>query len=636
MEEYVSSANKARDTEASHPVREHGEYSPSVINGALGLDEVTSRSLLSDAHLGGRGNSSVRAASMQNMQKTNGNRAVQRFMSQQATPTASELPSIQRWPDLGGLLETITQDVDWRTGPTNPGAFPSFPKEVNEYAEPRGNIESSMKEHLDLTRQVRDTPGYSGYDSGTSYGGGGNDYGYGNMPPSYTPPSYKPPTKPPSYKPPVKPPSYKPPVKPPAPPSYTPPSYTPPSYSSEPSYDYGNEQYEESEDYEYTDVTSDYGDEPSYSGGGYDNVPPRYTPPNYTPPIKPPSYTPPVKPPPPAPPSYTPPSYTPTKPPTYTPPTKPPSYTPPPSYGTGPSYGSGGGGGYGKVTPPSYSSTPSYNYSNEQSYSGGGGHEYEQSVIPPQYSSEPSYNYGSAPSDSGFGVGYDEDDSLRGLQGKFSALHDERSIFGIPTTFDALTAEGKIGEFEESNPDGSTETRSGVSVSGGVGKTTFNKDGLISGDVGAGTFGADANIGSNGATLGATANLGEASITGGNFSNKSNTDESIRVGLSKGVGLAGRLHWGDSDHDGHREFGAGVDAGIFSMDVKTEDPMRTLMGMPGIGPLNPFAKAGIDAKDMLFPEQKSNMTEDLLGAVSGSDKPVTTGTVWDRAINMFD
>ena len=50
----------------------------------------------------------------------------------------------------------------------------------------------------------------------------------------------------------------------------------------------------------------------------------------------------------------------------------------------------------------------------------------------------------------------------------------------------------------------------------------------------------------------------------------SGTQGSRQRGGSAGVGLAGRVHYGDSDGDGVREYRIGADFGPFSFDVKSE------------------------------------------------------------------
>ena len=53
--------------------------------------------------------------------------------------------------------------------------------------------------------------------------------------------------------------------------------------------------------------------------------------------------------------------------------------------------------------------------------------------------------------------------------------------------------------------------------------------------------------------------------------NPEETDELLtRVGLSGGVGFGVRGHWADSDGDGLREYGAGMDLGLVTLDLKSE------------------------------------------------------------------
>lgn len=63
-------------------------------------------------------------------------------------------------------------------------------------------------------------------------------------------------------------------------------------------------------------------------------------------------------------------------------------------------------------------------------------------------------------------------------------------------------------------------------------------------------------------------------------------DEQARGGLSWGVGVEGRLHYSDTDKDGRREYGFGVDVGPITFDIKSETPWFTaakvlLPGPPG-------------------------------------------------------
>ncbi len=91
---------------------------------------------------------------------------------------------------------------------------------------------------------------------------------------------------------------------------------------------------------------------------------------------------------------------------------------------------------------------------------------------------------------------------------------------------------------------------------------------------------ADMNVGEDGAAVGLQGTLADAAVTLDNIGTSSH-DQLGRFGLSEGVGAAGRLHWGDKDKDGYHEFGLGADLGPFSFDVKSEDPLRDLMGPLG-------------------------------------------------------
>jgi hypothetical protein len=84
----------------------------------------------------------------------------------------------------------------------------------------------------------------------------------------------------------------------------------------------------------------------------------------------------------------------------------------------------------------------------------------------------------------------------------------------------------------------------------------------------------------NGANVGATAYWAQAALTGGNIGTGA-ADSEGRIGLAAGVGAAGRLHWGDADGDGNREYGFGADIGPLTFDVRSEDPVADFI--PGMG-----------------------------------------------------
>ena len=95
--------------------------------------------------------------------------------------------------------------------------------------------------------------------------------------------------------------------------------------------------------------------------------------------------------------------------------------------------------------------------------------------------------------------------------------------------------------------------------------------------------GAEFSIGEDGLTAGASAEWGQVGATVGNLtpSEENEWDTSLRVGGSAGVGFAGRLHWGDSDGDGIREMGLGVDFLAGSFDLKSEALGQAWNGISG-------------------------------------------------------
>ena len=180
----------------------------------------------------------------------------------------------------------------------------------------------------------------------------------------------------------------------------------------------------------------------------------------------------------------------------------------------------------------------------------------------------------------------------------------------------------KGGEFDTGDGDtrwGWTGTATGSGGKGGAGLPGIGK-----GDVGVGTASFDANIGTDGASLGVQANAVEGSLTAGDLSKDRNNDETTRVGGSLGEGLSARLHWGDKDKDGFREYGFGFDAGPLSVDMKTEDPLRSAargLGMLG-GPLGMSASSFLT--DAVLPE--GNATEQLYNKAGLTGKGAGIGS----------
>ncbi len=128
---------------------------------------------------------------------------------------------------------------------------------------------------------------------------------------------------------------------------------------------------------------------------------------------------------------------------------------------------------------------------------------------------------------------------------------------------DVLEAQAHLGGWR----DESGRTNYGIEGDAALARVGIERGGAlgpIGFDVGALTANAGAKVNNETASIGAQANLIEGSISAG-------TDEhNGRFGMSAGVGLAGRAHYGDADNDGVRELGFGADFGPFSFDVKSE------------------------------------------------------------------
>lgn len=149
---------------------------------------------------------------------------------------------------------------------------------------------------------------------------------------------------------------------------------------------------------------------------------------------------------------------------------------------------------------------------------------------------------------------------LRGVGGGFGLLSGN---FGQGAKGDVMQAQGHFGGW--SDADGKTQygaeldaavVRTGIERGGALGPVGFN--------VAAFDANANAKVSNETASLGAQANIIGGSISGG-------TDEhNFQLGGSIGVGAGGRVHYGDADGDGVREYGFGFDAGPVSFDMKSE------------------------------------------------------------------
>jgi hypothetical protein len=165
-------------------------------------------------------------------------------------------------------------------------------------------------------------------------------------------------------------------------------------------------------------------------------------------------------------------------------------------------------------------------------------------------------------------------------QGPFAYAGSERSAGGTPMGYsagfglmsgpmgdggsaDVLEAQGHWGGWR--GQDGKTNVgvegdaavaRVGVARGHGLGPVGFSAEAL--------TANANAKATDSTASIGAGANLVAGSVEAGN------DHHNARFGLSAGVGLGGRLHYGDADGNGIREMGFGADIGPVSFDVRSE------------------------------------------------------------------
>lgn len=122
--------------------------------------------------------------------------------------------------------------------------------------------------------------------------------------------------------------------------------------------------------------------------------------------------------------------------------------------------------------------------------------------------------------------------------------------------------------------------QAGVGLSTGVG---HEEDflGMFDFDVGVAQAGLIAEPGTT--HLGGSITFGQARIT-----DEIGEDERMggSFGIAAGLGYQGRVHHSDDNNNGKTEYGFGVDAGWASFDIKTEDPLLTMMtGYSGIGPM---------------------------------------------------
>jgi hypothetical protein len=235
---------------------------------------------------------------------------------------------------------------------------------------------------------------------------------------------------------------------------------------------------------------------------------------------------------------------------------------------------------------------------------------------------------------------------LGGLDFGFGAGHAQGSTSGDGLSagdgftaggvWDNIAGGGHLGAWREGSG-AASEDRYGVTLggrtlagSGSLGYTGADGRGAtLAGDIGGPSAGIDAWAGPGGFSLGAQANLVSGSITGG--STGTDRDELNRIGLSAGAGAAVRGSWNDSDGDGFREYGLGGDLEFLSVDLKTEDPLRTgIRQLGGLTPLGPLAGMAADA---FMPE--GNMTESAANEFGLTTRNANLDTTLDAARSLL-
>lgn len=149
---------------------------------------------------------------------------------------------------------------------------------------------------------------------------------------------------------------------------------------------------------------------------------------------------------------------------------------------------------------------------------------------------------------------------LQGVGGGFGLLSGN---MGQGARGDVMQAQGHFGGWS----DAEGKTQYGAELDAAVVRTGIERGGAL-GPMGFNVSAFDANA--NAKVSNETASLGaQANVIGGSIS--AGTDEhNLSLGASFGVGAGGRLHYGDADGDGVREYGLGADIGPVSFDVKSE------------------------------------------------------------------
>jgi hypothetical protein len=78
---------------------------------------------------------------------------------------------------------------------------------------------------------------------------------------------------------------------------------------------------------------------------------------------------------------------------------------------------------------------------------------------------------------------------------------------------------------------------------------------------------------------GGTGSVFGGAVTSRAMSPKTDDDVVVKAGVALSAGVAVRVHHSDEDRDGKKEYGAGMDVGPVTFDLKSESPMATMAAM---------------------------------------------------------
>ena len=183
--------------------------------------------------------------------------------------------------------------------------------------------------------------------------------------------------------------------------------------------------------------------------------------------------------------------------------------------------------------------------------------------------------------------------------------------------FDVLNANLDVGHHRDGEGNAAYGLNATANSLRNTGQVNFGPaggpGGYLGWEMGGPEAGAQATVSSSTAQVGAYGGF----LSGGATIGTSGTavDESVRLGGYWGAGAAGRLHYGDGDKDGRREYGFGVDAGPVLFDYKTEDPLHSVANLASFGLLG-AGESMYHAATGTSPAGRDNWTDTAGGALS--------------------